>query len=245
MQKIAAIEKLENSLCAKGSISTSPAAFKLLARRSKPLPINQKERNMLQWISGVMDSMSYFGIIFLMFMENVFPPIPSELIMPLAGFSTTKGKMSLIGVSIAGMIGSVLGALPIYYLGKTVGERRLKQWADKYGKWLTISGKDIDKSKKWFGKHGSKAVLIGRVVPGVRSLISLPAGMSGMPLVPFLVYSALGTGAWAFVLALLGRILGNNYEKVSRFLGPVSYLILAGLVVAAVMFVMKRKKTMR
>ena len=200
---------------------------------------------MLQWISGVMNSMSYFGIIFLMFLENVFPPVPSELIMPLAGFSTTQGKMSLIGVTIAGMIGSVLGALPIYYLGKIVGERRLKQWADKYGKWLTISGKDIEKSKKWFGQHGQKAVLIGRVVPGVRSLISLPAGMSGMPLVPFLLYSAIGTGIWAFILAWLGRLLGNNYEKVSRFLGPISYLILAALLVAAVVVVMKRKKMAR
>src|SRR5919112_1303221 len=101
---------------------------------------------MFEWITGLMNSMGYIAIVFLMFLENVFPPIPSELIMPLAGFTATKGKLSLLGVIIAGTIGSMLGALPLYYLGKTIGEERLKKWADKHGKWLTVSSEDIDKA---------------------------------------------------------------------------------------------------
>src|SRR5687767_4658381 len=132
---------------------------------------------MLEWITEFMNSMGYFAIVFLMFLENVFPPIPSEVIMPMAGFTATQGKLSFIGVVIAGTLGSVLGALPLYFVGKTIGEDRLKSWAHSHGKWLTVSRDDIDKAKEWFEKHGAIAVLIGRLVPGVRSLISLPAGI--------------------------------------------------------------------
>lgn len=197
---------------------------------------------MLQWIIGVMNSMGYAGIVFLMFLENVFPPIPSELIMPFAGFASAQGQMSFVGVALAGMAGSVLGALPLYYVGKLVGEARLKAWADKHGKWLAVSGEDIEKSKRWFDRHGGKAVFIGRLVPGVRSLISVPAGMSAMPLPQFLLYSALGTGLWASALAGLGRLLGQNYRKVDQYLGPVAYVVLGALALAFVVVVARRKK---
>jgi membrane protein DedA with SNARE-associated domain len=102
---------------------------------------------MLEWITRTMESLSYFGVVFLMFLENVFPPIPSELVMPLAGYTATKAKMSLWGVIAAGTLGSVLGALPLYYVGKLMGEERLKTWADKHGAWLAVSSEDIEKSK--------------------------------------------------------------------------------------------------
>ena len=197
---------------------------------------------MLQWITGVMNSMGYLGIVGLMFLENVFPPIPSELIMPSAGFASAQGKLSFIGVVVAGMIGSVLGALPLYYAGKLVGEDRLKAWADKYGKWLTVSGADIEKSKGWFDRHGGKAVFFCRLVPGVRSLISIPAGLSAMPLPLFLLYSVLGTGLWAGLLAYAGQLLGKNYSKVDQYLGPAAYGVLGVLALAAVVFVVRRKK---
>jgi membrane protein DedA with SNARE-associated domain len=200
---------------------------------------------MLQWVTGVMNSMGYIGIVLLMFLENVFPPIPSELIMPSAGFAATQGKLSLLGVIAAGTIGSVLGALPLYYAGKFVGEDRLKAWADKYGKWLTLSGDDIEKAKSWFEQHGNKAVLFCRLVPGVRSLISIPAGFSAMSLPLFLLYSALGTGIWAAILAYLGQLLGKNYSKVDRYLGPVAYVVLALLLVAFIVWVMRRKKAQK
>ena len=187
---------------------------------------------MLEWITGLMNSMGYFSIVFLMFLENVFPPIPSELIMPLAGFTATQGgKLNLFGVIIAGTLGSVLGALPLYYAGKTIGEERLKKWAGKYGKWLTVSPDDIDKSKQWFDKHGGVAVFIGRLIPGIRSLIAVPAGFDNMNLPLFLLYTALGSGLWAGILAWLGSLLGNNYQKVEKFLGPATYVVL-GIVVA-------------
>jgi membrane protein DedA with SNARE-associated domain len=197
---------------------------------------------MLEWITGVMNSMGYIGIVFLMFLENVFPPIPSELVMPFAGFTAAQGKLSLVGVILAGMAGSVLGSLPLYYAGKLLGEERLKSLADRYGKWLTVSGDDIEKAKRWFDRHGNKAVFFCRLIPGIRSLISLPAGMAAMPLPLFLLYSAIGTGLWAGLLAWLGSLLGDNYDKVARYLGPATYVILGALLCAIIFVVVRRKK---
>lgn len=197
---------------------------------------------MLEWITNTMDSLGYLGIGLLMFLENLFPPIPSELIMPLAGLTVAQGKLQFAPVVVAGVVGTVLGALPWYYLGKTVGEQRLKRLADRYGKWLTISSKDITEAKRWFNKHGGKAVLFCRLVPGVRTLISLPAGMSNMHLVPFLLYSTLGTLLWVGLLTYAGYALGENYALVEEYLAPVSKIVLIALIVAFVVWVVRRKK---
>ncbi|MBD1934071.1 MULTISPECIES: DedA family protein [Cyanophyceae] len=198
---------------------------------------------MVEWITNTMQSLGYIGIGLLMFLENLFPPIPSELIMPLAGFTVAKGNMNFVLAVTAGVIGTMLGALPWYYVGKLVGEENLKRLANKYGKWIGLSSKDIDKADNWFDKHGGKAVFYGRLVPGVRTLISLPAGISGMPLVPFLLYSTLGTTLWVGLLTYAGYALGDNYELVEQYLGPVSKIVFVVLVVAFVIWlVMKRKK---
>lgn len=197
---------------------------------------------MLDWIQRTMEALGYPGIVLLMFVENVFPPLPSELIMPLAGFTASRGELSFVGVVLAGMAGSVLGALPLYSLGRGMGEERLKSWADRHGKWLAVSGDDIGKAKGWFDRHGGKAVLFCRLVPGVRSLISLPAGFAEMRLATFLLYSALGTGLWAALLAYLGRLLGENYGRVERYLGPAAYVVLGSLAVAGIGWVWKRKQ---
>lgn len=194
---------------------------------------------MQNWIQSLMN---YPGIAFLMFLENVFPPIPSELVMPLAGFQAARESVTLFGVILAGMLGSVVGQLPLYYLGKVVGEERLSAWADKHGAWLTLSGDDIHKSKAWFDKHGTKAVIFARLIPGVRSLISIPAGMAKMNLFQFLLYSAIGTGTWAAALAFLGYKLGDRYELVSKYIGPVTYVILGGIALYIVFNVIKRKR---
>lgn len=197
---------------------------------------------MLEWITHLMNSLGYLAIVFLMFLENVFPPIPSELIMPLAGFTATQGKLSLVGVIIAGTIGSVLGALPLYFIGKTIGEKRLKEWADKHGKWLTVSGDDIAGAKSWFDRHGGLAVFICRLVPGVRSLISVPAGIGNMSLPLFLLYSTLGAGLWTALLAYVGFLLGGNYGKVDKFLGPATYVVLGAIVLVYIVRVVKQQK---
>ncbi|MFB2934563.1 DedA family protein [Aerosakkonemataceae cyanobacterium BLCC-F154] len=197
---------------------------------------------MLDWITNTINSLGYWGIVFLMFLENLFPPIPSEVIMPLAGFTTTQGRLSITFVIVAGTVGSVLGALLWYYIGKSFGEKRLKRWADRHGKWLTISSKDIDKSKKWFNKYGGIAVFIGRLIPGVRTFISVPAGLDKMHLVPFLLYSTIGSVLWVSLLTFAGYILGRNYQLVEKYLGPISSFIVIALIVGFVFWVIKRRR---
>jgi membrane protein DedA with SNARE-associated domain len=200
---------------------------------------------MKEWIVSLIETTGYWGIALLMFLENVFPPIPSELIMPLGGFTASQGKMTLPMVILAGTIGSVIGQLPLYYLGHCLGKQRLMRLADRYGKWLAVSAQDIHNSSSWFARHGSKAVLIGRLVPGVRSFISIPAGICGMNLPKFLLYSALGMGAWAGVLAYLGHLLGENYERVEKYMGPITYVVLGVIVIGAIAFIVKRKRAQK
>jgi membrane protein DedA with SNARE-associated domain len=200
---------------------------------------------MVEWITNTMQSLGYVGIGLLMFLENLFPPIPSELIMPLAGFTVAKGDMALVPAIAAGVIGTMVGALPWYYLGRFLGEVRIKRWLDRYGKWIGISVEDIDKSKYWFYRHGSKAVFFGRLIPGIRTLISLPAGFSEMPLSQFLIYSTLGTIAWVGLLTFAGYLLGDNYELVDEYLGPVSKIVLVGLVIAFVIWIVQKRRKKR
>lgn len=197
---------------------------------------------MTDWIQNLMDSMGYLGILLLMVLENVFPPIPSELILPSAGFAAARGDMTLPMVILMGTLGSVIGTLPLYYIGRAFGEDKLVAWADKHGKWLTLSGKDIKKADDWFDRHGTKAVLFGRMVPGIRSLLSLPAGMSEMPLPKFLLYSAIGSGLWSALLSYAGYALGENYDRVEQYVGPASKIILGLVVVGAIFWFVKRKR---
>ncbi|MBH8571837.1 DedA family protein [Nostocaceae cyanobacterium CENA369] len=199
---------------------------------------------MLEWIIDTINSLGYWGIALLMFVENLFPPIPSELIMPLAGFTAraTPDKLNIFGVFFAGLFGSVAGALIWYYPGKFLSEKRLKTLADKYGKWLSISSHDITKVNGWFYRQGKKAVLIGRLVPGIRTLISIPAGISCMPLLPFIFYTTLGSAAWVGLLTYSGYVLGSQYELVDKYLAPVSKIVLGILVLAFVGWVLKRRR---
>lgn len=196
---------------------------------------------MKEWVVEIMTSLGYVGIGLLMFLENLFPPIPSELIMPLAGFTAAQGKMQLLPAIAAGVIGTVLGAFPWYYLGRVVSEERIKGWADRYGKWLGISGGDIDKANHWFDRHGKKAVLLCRLVPGVRTLISLPAGINAMPLLPFLLFSSIGTVLWVTFLTSAGYFLGNNYERVDEYLAPVSKIVAVTLVIAFIIWIVRKR----
>lgn len=200
---------------------------------------------MNEWINAMMNSLGYWGIGILMFLENLFPPIPSELIMPLAGYSATLPgtKIPSIPLSIAaGVIGTVVGALPWYYVGKLIGEENIKRLANKYGKWISVTGDDIDKVNNWFNKHGQKAVFFGRLVPGIRTLISLPAGLNEMALVPFLIYSTIGTILWVTFLTMAGYLLGANYELVDEYLGPVSKIVAALLVVSFIVWIVRKKQ---
>jgi membrane protein DedA with SNARE-associated domain len=185
---------------------------------------------MAAWVIGLMSSLGYWGIGLLMFLENLFPPIPSELIMPLAGFTVAQGKMNF-GIAIfAGTVGTMAGTYAWYYLGRLVNYHRLQVWTERYGKWIGVTAKDIDRVKNWFNKHGSKAVFFGRMVPGIRTLISLPAGINNMPFVSFTIYSTIGTLIWTAALTIAGFLLGENYASIEQYIAPISKLVLFGLV---------------
>lgn len=180
---------------------------------------------MVDWITELLERLGYLGIGLLMLAENLFPPIPSELIMPFAGFAAARGELSFLGILIAGTIGSLLGALPWYYAGRALGCERLAAWADRHGRWLTMSGDQVKRANSWFTRRCAKAVFFGRVVPAIRTLISIPAGIAEMSIARFLIYSALGTTLWNVALASLGFMLGENYPKVAEFLDPVTKTI--------------------
>ena len=196
-----------------------------------------------EWILMVMDKLGLVGVALMMFLENVFPPIPSELIMPAAGFADAIGELSLISVIIAGTIGSVLGALPLYYLGSRLDETRLNRLTERYGKYLLITPKDIISAQAWFDRHGKTVVFFGRMIPAIRSLISIPAGMARMSLLPFLMLTAMGSMIWSALLAYAGFVLGANYEKVGIYIESVSHYVVLLMVLIFSYLLYRRIKT--
>jgi membrane protein DedA with SNARE-associated domain len=167
------------------------------------------------WIAGIITSLGYAGVAFLTFLEHVFPPIPSELILPLAGYVAASGDLSTSVVIATGAFGSLAGSTLWYVIGRKVGEQRLRAWIDEHGKWLTLGQHDVDRATAWFERRGKIAVLIGRLLPGIRTFVSLPAGFSRMPWLPFLAYSAAGTLGWTAALVYAGVKLQHNFALVS------------------------------
>src|SRR5687767_3086505 len=181
---------------------------------------------MFNWITGIIERLGYAGVAGLTFLENVFPPIPSELVIPLAGYVAAQGDMRLMPVIATASAGSLAGASVWYWIGRRVGERRLRAWVDRHGKWLTLSGKDVDRAQLWFSRRGNAAVFFGRLMPGVRTLVSLPAGFARMRALPFIVYSALGTIIWTAALAYAGVALQSNFTIVGDYINMVTNVVL-------------------
>ena len=184
---------------------------------------------MFDWITRVIGRLGYVGVASLTFLENLFPPIPSELVIPLAGYVAAGGDLRIGLVILTGSIGSLAGATVWYALGRRVGEARLRAWVDRHGKWLTLSSEDVDEAQQWFVRHGRAAVFIGRLMPGVRTFVSLPAGFTTMPLAPFLLYSALGTVLWTAALAYAGVVLQANFAIVSDYINVATNVLLVVL----------------
>jgi membrane protein DedA with SNARE-associated domain len=182
-----------------------------------------------EWIIQAVTAMGATGVFLLTLLETVFPPIPSELIMPLAGYLVAQDRMTLAGVIVAGTLGSTAGALLLYWAGAALGEQRLKAFADDHGRWLTLSRADIDRAGDWFDRHGGWAVFLCRLVPGLRSLISIPAGIHRMPLPAFLLYTTAGSAAWTALLVYAGYALGRNFEQVGRYLEPVTLVVVGAM----------------
>lgn len=182
---------------------------------------------MTDWIIAIMEQLGYLGIALLMFLDNVFPPIPSEIIMPSAGFTASQGQLTLFGVIISGSIGSLIAAAVLYWIGRKIPHAALFTWINRYGKYLFIKSDDVKKALDWFERYGHRVVFFGRMVPAVRSLISIPAGMSHMPFAKFMSYSALGTVIWTTFLACVGFYFGNNTELMQQIFNRVGYAIIA------------------
>jgi membrane protein DedA with SNARE-associated domain len=181
------------------------------------------------WIAGIITSLGYAGVAMLAFLEHLFPPIPSELILPLAGYVAASGELDVVMVIATGTLGSLGGGTVWYAIGRKIGEERLRRWIDNHGKWLTLSAGDVDRAKNWFERRGKAAVLLGRLVPGIRTFVSLPAGFSGMPWPTFLAFSLTGTLLWTAALVYAGVTLQQNFSAVGKYINLATNIIFAVL----------------
>ncbi len=192
--------------------------------------------DLTHWAKDIVDSAGYIGVFLMFVLENVFPPIPSEVILPLAGFLAGEGKFWLPGVILAASLGSVAGALILYYTAAWFGDHRLRWLINRYGKWFAVSEADLDKANEWFDRRGALAVAICRVVPIVRSLVSLPAGLRRMNLAEFVIFTFIGSTVWNTILIVAGYVLGDNWDRVEGVIGYLQYAVIAAVVVGVAWF---------
>lgn len=185
---------------------------------------------MVQTLTDFISAQGYPAIALLMLAENIFPPLPSELIMPFAGFVAARGELHPALAVAAGTFGSVLGALPWFFAARWWGSERLKCLADRHGRWLTVSRHDLDRAECWFRRRGALVLVFGRLLPGLRTLVAAPAGLTGMALGPFLLWSVLGSLLWCSLLTCAGYLLESRYEQIAGWLDPVAKGVLAVIV---------------
>ena len=199
----------------------------------------QKRRSLMQeFIISLMGQFGYFGVFFLIALENVFPPIPSEVILLFGGFMTTYTSLNIALMVVAATLGSLLGAIVLYYIGKILNKERLKKIVSgKVGKVLRLKEKDIDMADHWFDTKGNKTVFFCRFIPIVRSLISIPAGMSEMAMPKFLIYTIAGSLIWNSVLTIIGAKVGDNWESILGIFDNFSHIVLIILIIIFVLIV--------
>lgn len=185
---------------------------------------------MSDWIVRLIEQSGYLGVGFLMFLETIFPPIPSELIMPVAGVAVAHGRLGFAGVVASGTAGAMLGNLLWYLAARALGIVRFRPFIRRWGRWLGFNWGNVQRAERWFQGHGTVFVLLGRLVPTVRSLVSIPAGLLKMRFRSFLLASTIGTAAWTALLTFAGQQLGSRYGEIDQWLGPVSTVVLVLLV---------------
>jgi membrane protein DedA with SNARE-associated domain len=185
------------------------------------------------WIMGVISSMGYGGVILLMAIESACIPLPSEIIMPFAGFLVSKGEMSLIGIALAGALGCVLGSIPAYYVGM-LGGRPL---AERYGKYVLIGKKDLDWADNAFAKHGQLIIFLGRLLPAVRTFIAFPAGVARMNMPKFITYTFIGSFIWCLLLGYAGMKAGEHWEDLKVYFHQFHYFIIGAAVIFVIWYV--------
>jgi membrane protein DedA with SNARE-associated domain len=185
---------------------------------------------MSDWIIRLIEQSGYLGVAFLMFLETVFPPIPSEVIMSVAGVAAGQGKLDYGLVVLSGTAGAMLGNILWYLAARALGIQRLEPIIRRWGRWITMSWGEVKRAERWFAVHGTFFVFLGRLLPTVRSLVSIPAGLLKMSLRRFLLASTLGTAAWTALLAGAGYKLGESYTDIEKILGPAANAILVVLI---------------
>ncbi len=185
---------------------------------------------MATWITQIITDLGYVGIAFLMLLEAVFPPIPSELIVPFAGFAAGQGQLNFFGVILAATIGSLIGMLPWYFVGRLFGLERVRWLADRIGRWFAFNADEIDYAARIFDRWGRPIVLVGRLFPILRTLISVPAGLAKMNFPTFALFSAIGMLIWNTVLVSAGYLLHEQYDLVESWLDPLTWLVLIAVV---------------
>jgi membrane protein DedA with SNARE-associated domain len=193
-----------------------------------------------EWVTRVIEALGYPGLTILVALENIFPPIPSEVILPLAGFLTGQGRFSFALVLVATTLGSLLGALLLYGIGAAFGQHRIRKLVEQYGHWALLTPDDLTKAEQWFDRYGTIAVFSGRLVPIVRSLVSIPAGFRRMPLGQFLLLTGAGSALWNGTLVAFGWALGENWHSIERYVGWLQYLVLAVVAFLVVRFIWLR-----
>lgn len=186
--------------------------------------------DLTQWVTDVIDALGYVGVAFLVALESVFPPIPSEVVLPLAGFVAGRGDASLPGMILAATVGSVAGALVLYGVAALIGPVRLHDFVVRFGRWFTIKETDLVRAEDWFDRRSDVAVLVGRCVPIIRSIVSVPAGFRRMPIVRFTVLTALGSLVWNCALVGAGAALGENWEEVGDWVGLMQLAVIVVIV---------------
>lgn len=204
------------------------------------------------WVQDVINQFGYFGVALLVVIENVFPPIPSEIVLPFAGFVAQQGAgaaqsdTSVIGMMIAATVGSVVGALILYFVSAAIGPDRLRAFVEKFGKWFGVKSEDLVRAEAWFDRRSFVAVLVGRCVPLIRSIVSIPAGFRRMKLSSFVVLTALGSAVWNIALIGAGAVLKDQWDRVGDYVGVFQWVVILAIVVFVVRFVIslvKRRRT--
>jgi membrane protein DedA with SNARE-associated domain len=183
-------------------------------------------------VTDVVDALGYVGVAFLVALENLFPPIPSEVVLPLAGFVAGQGRANVVGMVVASTIGSMVGAWALYGIAAAIGPDRLRAIVRKWGRVLRLDDKDLDRAEEWFDKRSGTAVLIGRCVPLIRSLVSIPAGFRRMPLAKFSLFTLIGSLVWNSALVGAGYALGDRWEQVGDYVGYLQYVVILVILVA-------------
>jgi membrane protein DedA with SNARE-associated domain len=203
------------------------------------------------WVQDVINQFGYFGVALLVIIENVFPPIPSEIVLPFAGFVAQQGAgaaqsdTSVIGMMIAATVGSVVGALILYFVSAAIGPDRLRAFVEKFGKWFGVKPADLVRAEAWFDRRSFVAVLVGRCVPLIRSIVSIPAGFRRMKLMNFILLTAIGSAVWNIALIGAGAVLKDQWDRVGDYVGVFQWVVVLAIVVFVVRFVISRVKRRR